>query len=211
MCFNDAAVAAGAWMCPCEKVVWGSAGSFSDLSTNIEKWLDDCRRIADIKKCWDKRAPRCITLSDCLEVLAIFFSSYASHKPDNKPEISCKSPDYIVVPREYFMTSSLKPVIIQRVFPLCLCAEGKVYAMGGMGVDTTPQAMVRVYEAEKDQWQPLTSMPTPRYGATPFVRGNKIYLMGRKRDPVISFPSFHVSMFNSLTMSVSVPAVPRLF
>lgn len=211
MCFNDAAVAADACMCPCETVVWGSAGSFSDLSTNIEEWLDDgrwMRRIVDIKKCWDERALQCITLSDCLE--AIFFSSFPSYKPDNKPETSCKSSDYIVVPRQYFMASSLKP-IIQCVFPLCLCAEGKVYAFGGMGVDTTPQAMVRVYEAEKDQWQPLTSMPTPRYGATPFVRGNKIYLMGRKRDPVISFPSFHVSVFNSLTMSVSVPVVPRLF
>lgn len=54
-----------------------------------------------------------------------------------------------------------------------------MYALGGMGTDTTPQALVRVYEAEKDQWQPMTSMPTPRYGATPFVRGNKIYMMGR--------------------------------
>ncbi|KAJ4934405.1 hypothetical protein JOQ06_007200 [Pogonophryne albipinna] len=59
--------------------------------------------------------------------------------------------------------------------------DGKVYALGGMGADTTPQALVRVYEAEKDQWQPMTSMPTPRYGATPFVRGNKIYMMGRKQ------------------------------
>lgn len=61
-----------------------------------------------------------------------------------------------------------------------MSAEGKVYAMGGMGFDTTPQALVRVYEAAKDLWQPLTSMPTPRYGATPFMRGNKIFLMGRK-------------------------------
>lgn len=54
-----------------------------------------------------------------------------------------------------------------------------MYALGGMGADTTPQALVRVYEAEKDQWQPMTSMPTPRYGATPFVTGNKIYMLGR--------------------------------
>ena len=68
---------------------------------------------------------------------------------------------------------------------VCLCADGKVYALGGMGTDTTPQALVRVYDAEKDQWQPMTSMPTPRYGATPFVRGNKIYMMGRKQDLII--------------------------
>ncbi|MEQ2253152.1 hypothetical protein ILYODFUR_029263 [Ilyodon furcidens] len=46
-----------------------------------------------------------------------------------------------------------------------------------MGADTSPQAFVRVYEAEKDQWQATTSMPTPRYGATPFVIGNRIYMM----------------------------------
>lgn len=55
-----------------------------------------------------------------------------------------------------------------------------MYALGGMGADTTPQALVRVYDAENDQWHPMTSMPTPRYGATPFVRGTKIYVMGRK-------------------------------
>ena len=59
---------------------------------------------------------------------------------------------------------------------VCLSADGKVYALGGMGADTTPQALVRVYEAEKDQWQPMASIPTPRYGATPFVKGNKIYI-----------------------------------
>ncbi|CAF87802.1 unnamed protein product, partial [Tetraodon nigroviridis] len=56
--------------------------------------------------------------------------------------------------------------------------DGKVYAMGGMGLDTAPQALVRVYEAAKDRWQPLTSMPTPRYGATPFIRGKQVFLMG---------------------------------
>lgn len=80
---------------------------------------------------------------------------------------------------------NLRP-LIHSVFVFYLSADGKVYAFGGMGVDTTPQALVRVYETEKDQWQPLTSMPTPRYGATPFVRGNKIYLMG-KQDYTINF------------------------
>ena len=50
--------------------------------------------------------------------------------------------------------------------------------------DTTPQALVRVYEPEKDQWLPLASMPTPRYGATSFLRGNKIYVMGGCYVPV---------------------------
>lgn len=74
-----------------------------------------------------------------------------------------------------------------------------------MGVDTTPQALVRVYEAEKDQWQPLTSMPTPRYGATPFIRGNKIYMMGRKLEPVTLFLSFHFSMRNTVFLCQLFP------
>lgn len=53
--------------------------------------------------------------------------------------------------------------------------------MGGMGLDTAPQALVRVYEAAKDHWQPLASMPTPRYGATAFARGTQIFLMGRNQ------------------------------
>ncbi|XP_068615515.1 kelch domain-containing protein 8B-like, partial [Brachionichthys hirsutus] len=73
---------------------------------------------------------------------------------------------------------------------------GKVYAMGGMGVDTIPQALVRLYEAEKDQWQLLTSMPTPRYGAIPFTRGNKIYLMGGRQGkmPVTALEAFDLEM-----------------
>lgn len=74
---------------------------------------------------------------------------------------------------------SFKKLLISSFFSL-FSADGKVYALGGMGADTTPQALVRVYDAEKDQWHPMTSMPTPRYGATPFVRGTKIYVMGRK-------------------------------
>lgn len=70
-------------------------------------------------------------------------------------------------------------------FPLFF-SDGKVYALGGMGADTAPQALVRLYDAEKDQWQPLTSMPTPRYGATPFLIGNRIYLMGEASTSTFS-------------------------
>ncbi|XP_030208515.1 kelch domain-containing protein 8B, partial [Gadus morhua] len=71
--------------------------------------------------------------------------------------------------------------VISPIPPSLSPADGRVYALGGMGTDTAPQALVRVYEAEKDQWLPLTSMPTPRYGATPFLRGNKIYVLGGRQ------------------------------
>ncbi|XP_014831446.1 kelch domain-containing protein 8B-like [Poecilia latipinna] len=65
-----------------------------------------------------------------------------------------------------------------------------------MGADTTPQAFVKVYEAEKDQWQATTSMPTPRYGATPFVIGNRIYVMGGRQGkmPVTALEAFDLEM-----------------
>lgn len=60
-------------------------------------------------------------------------------------------------------------------------ADGAIYALGGMGADTSPQALVRVYEPAKDHWQPLPSMPTPCYGASAFLQGNKIFVLGRCR------------------------------
>lgn len=57
--------------------------------------------------------------------------------------------------------------------------DGAVYALGGMSADTSPQALVRVYEPAKDHWQPLPSMPTPCYGASAFLQGNKIFVLGR--------------------------------
>ncbi|ROL53280.1 Kelch domain-containing protein 8B [Anabarilius grahami] len=72
--------------------------------------------------------------------------------------------------------------VLSRLFS---AGYGKVYALGGMGADTTPQASVRLYEPTKDQWLPLTSMPTPRYGAFSFLRSNKIYVLDRALQLVI--------------------------
>lgn len=66
------------------------------------------------------------------------------------------------------------PCLTAASFP-----DGAVYALGGMGADTSPQALVRVYEPAKDRWQPLPSMPTPCYGASAFLQGNKIFVLGR--------------------------------
>lgn len=68
-------------------------------------------------------------------------------------------------------------------------ADGAIYALGGMGADTSPQALVRVYEPAKDHWQPLPSMPTPCYGASAFLQGNKIFVLGRCRWGEPSIPS----------------------
>lgn len=54
-----------------------------------------------------------------------------------------------------------------------------VYALGGMGPDTAPQAQVRVYGPRRGCWLTLPSMPTPCYGASTFLHGNKIYVLGK--------------------------------
>lgn len=64
--------------------------------------------------------------------------------------------------------------------PAVFCAGGLVYALGGMGPDTAPQAQVRVYEPRQDCWLSLPSMPTPCYGASTFLHGNKIYVLGNE-------------------------------
>ncbi|GAA6103951.1 kelch domain-containing protein 8B [Tachysurus ichikawai] len=65
-----------------------------------------------------------------------------------------------------------------------------------MGSDTSPQALVRVYEPVKDQWLSLASMPTPRYGAFSFLRGNKLYVLGGRQGkmPVTAFEAFDLEM-----------------
>ncbi|TRY96248.1 hypothetical protein DNTS_033464, partial [Danionella cerebrum] len=84
---------------------------------------------------------------------------------------------------------------------------GKVYALGGMGSDTTPQALVRLYEPSKDQWVPLSAMPTPRYGAFSFLHGNRIYMLGGRQGklPVTAFEAFDLET-KSWTRFPSIPS-----
>ncbi|XP_029441923.1 kelch domain-containing protein 8A isoform X2 [Rhinatrema bivittatum] len=58
----------------------------------------------------------------------------------------------------------------------------RVYAAGGMGVDLRPQAYLQQYDTLKDIWVHLPAMPTPRYAATSFLRGTKIYVLGGRQS-----------------------------
>lgn len=78
-------------------------------------------------------------------------------------------------------------IILSWCHPPLSFSDGKVYALGGMGSDTSPQALVRVYEPVKDQWLSLASMPTPRYGAFSFLRGNKLYVLGKPTHSLIQW------------------------
>ncbi|KAM6166195.1 kelch domain-containing protein 8A isoform 2-T2 [Erethizon dorsatum] len=54
----------------------------------------------------------------------------------------------------------------------------RVYAAGGMGLDLRPHSHLQHYDMLKDMWVSLAPMPTPRYAATSFLQGSKIYVLG---------------------------------
>lgn len=82
----------------------------------------------------------------------------------------------------------------------CLCAEPclcvaflldyRVYAAGGMGLDLRPHNYLQHYDMLKDMWVSLAPMPTPRYAATSFLRGSKIYVLGKDKLLVVHFLSW---------------------
>ncbi|KFP05268.1 Kelch domain-containing protein 8A, partial [Calypte anna] len=57
----------------------------------------------------------------------------------------------------------------------------RVYAAGGMGSDLRPHNYLQHYDMLKDIWVSLAAMPTPRYAATSFLRGTKIYVLGGRQ------------------------------
>ena len=93
----------------------------------------------------------------------------------------------------------------------------RVYAAGGMGLDLRPHNYLQHYDMLKDMWVSLAPMPTPRYAATSFLRGSKIYVLGKDRL-LVRLPSLlpWVSSLerdtNSLRMTLAVGddhAAPR--
>lgn len=68
----------------------------------------------------------------------------------------------------------------------------RVYAAGGMGLDLRPHNHLQHYDMLKDMWVSLAPMPTPRYAATSFLRGSKIYVLGKD---MLSVP--HLSLLLS--------------
>lgn len=69
----------------------------------------------------------------------------------------------------------------KRVWPFFL--DYRVYAAGGMGLDLRPHSHLQHYDMLKDMWVSLAPMPTPRYAATSFLRGSKIYVLGKDGSP----------------------------
>ncbi|XP_077013668.1 kelch domain-containing protein 8A isoform X1 [Tamandua tetradactyla] len=82
----------------------------------------------------------------------------------------------------------------------------RVYAAGGMGLDLRPHNHLQHYDMLKDMWVSLAPMPTPRYAATSFLRGSKIYVLGGRQSKyaVNAFEVFDIET-RSWTRFPSVP------
>ena len=69
-----------------------------------------------------------------------------------------------------------------------------------MGLDLRPHNHLQHYDMLKDMWVSLAHMPTPRYAATSFLRGSKIYVLGKDID-VLSGPCPSLLPYNIITLS----------
>jgi len=56
--------------------------------------------------------------------------------------------------------------------------DGKVIVVGGMSVDTNPKDYLMQYDADRDVWKSLASMPTARYATFSFLIRDKLYVLG---------------------------------
>ena len=61
---------------------------------------------------------------------------------------------------------------------LCVCPDGRAFAVGGMGSDLLPRSILQQYDLRKDMWGLLPPMPTPRYDANINLHGSKLYVAG---------------------------------
>ena len=61
---------------------------------------------------------------------------------------------------------------------VCVCADGRALAVGGMGADLLPRSILQQYDVRKDVWALLPPMPTPRYDANIHLLANKLYVAG---------------------------------
>ncbi|XP_069793275.1 kelch domain-containing protein 8B isoform X2 [Narcine bancroftii] len=85
--------------------------------------------------------------------------------------------------------------------------DDRVYALGGMGCDAAPQALVRVYDPARDHWQHFPPMLTPQYAASAFLKGNKIFVLGGRQGklPVTAFEALDLET-KSWTKYPSIPS-----
>ncbi|XP_074833966.1 kelch domain-containing protein 8A isoform X2 [Carettochelys insculpta] len=83
----------------------------------------------------------------------------------------------------------------------------RIYAAGGMGMDLRPHNYMQHYDMLKDIWVSLATMPTPRYAATSFLRGTKIYVLGGRQSKyaINAFEAFDTDT-RSWTKFPSIPS-----
>ncbi|KAK0133233.1 Kelch domain-containing protein 8A [Merluccius polli] len=72
---------------------------------------------------------------------------------------------------------------------LCLFADGRALAIGGMGGDLLPRGILQQYDLRKDVWAQLPPMSVPRYDANIHLLANKVYVAGGRqcKRPIKAF------------------------
>lgn len=76
-----------------------------------------------------------------------------------------------------------------------------------MGLDLRPHNHLQHYDMLKDMWVSLAPMPTPRYAATSFLRGSKIYVLGKEELPVVHLSLLYSFGLLPLGSSASKPSI----
>lgn len=62
--------------------------------------------------------------------------------------------------------------------PKLFVVDGKLIVVGGMSIDTNPKDYLMQYDADRDVWKNLASMPTARYATYSFLTRDKLYVLG---------------------------------
>lgn len=57
--------------------------------------------------------------------------------------------------------------------------DGKMIVVGGMGADSNPKDYLMQYDANRDVWKSLPTMPTARHATFSFLIHDKLYVLGR--------------------------------
>lgn len=68
-----------------------------------------------------------------------------------------------------------------------------------MGADLRPHNYMQHYDMLKDIWVSLATMPTPRYAATSFLRGTKIYVLGKNTPQASSHFAANSNLYPNLS------------
>ncbi|KAM7269554.1 hypothetical protein ACFE04_025051 [Oxalis oulophora] len=91
--------------------------------------------------------------------------------------------------------SKLANMNVARYDFACAEVNGKVYAVGGYGIDGDGLSCAEMYDPETEKWMLIESIRRPRYGCFAASFGGKLYIMGGRSSFTIGNSRF-VDVYN---------------